>query len=146
MAVLDLDKVMRYDALRRLKVNSSIGSNYMRETESVIHGYIVMMWGAGNLDLVDSYVHEDYVADGKKVGREFVRRNLRRFRASFPDHTVEILSIVVDGDQGAAPVQHSGTHLRRVRWNGGNRPRNEHAGERVLSRTTWSNHFCNMGI
>jgi predicted ester cyclase len=55
-------------------------------------------------------VHEDYAADGRVVGREFVRRNMRRFRTGFPDHSVSILTLVASGDDVAVLFEHTGTH------------------------------------
>jgi predicted ester cyclase len=79
--------------------------------EVIVRRYIEEMWGEGRIELVDELVHEDYRPDGQTGGREFVRRNMRRFRTGFPDHTLRILSLVADGDRVAVLFEHSGTHL-----------------------------------
>lgn len=83
----------------------------MPDTESTVRGFIEEMWGTGNTDLVNTYVHQDYLVDGQPGGRDFVRRNMRRFRVGFPDYTVRVLAIVVDGDQAAVLFRLEGTHL-----------------------------------
>lgn len=84
----------------------------MRPAEAVVRVFKEEMWGTGNTDLVDVVVGEHYRADGQDVGREFVRRNMRRFRTGFPDHTIRILHLVADEEQGKVAVLcgHTGTH------------------------------------
>lgn len=77
--------------------------------ESVVRRFLEM-WVMGNTDLVEAVVHQDYAADGRVVGRDFVRRNIRRFRSGFPDHSVRILTLVASGDDVAVLIEHSGTH------------------------------------
>jgi predicted ester cyclase len=84
----------------------------MRTAESVVRVFIEEMWATGNTDLVDEVVDEHYVVDGQEGGREFVRRNMRRFRAGFPDLTVRVLHLVANEGQGtvAALFEAAGTH------------------------------------
>lgn len=84
----------------------------MRSAESVVRVFLAEMWGTGNTDLVDVVVGEHYRADGVEAGREFVRRNMRRFRAGFPDHTIRILRLDANEEAGEVAVlfEHSGTH------------------------------------
>lgn len=79
-------------------------------SESVVRRFLEEMWAKGNTDLIDVVVHEDYAADGRVVGREFVRRNMRRFRTGFPDHSVRILMLVASGDDVAVLFELTGTH------------------------------------
>jgi predicted ester cyclase len=82
----------------------------MHSSESVVRVFLEEMWAKGNTDLVDVVVDEHYRVDGEEGGREFVRRNMRRFRTGFPDHTVRILQLVSNEDQVAVLFEHSGTH------------------------------------
>jgi predicted ester cyclase len=82
----------------------------MRPAEAVVRIFLEEMWAKGNTDLIDVVVDENYRVDGEEGGREFVRRNMRRFRVGFPDHTVRILHLVADGDQVAVLFEHTGTH------------------------------------
>lgn len=79
-------------------------------SEFVVRRFLEEMWAKGNTDLIDVVVHEDCAADGRLVGREFVRRNMRRFRTGFPDHSVRILMLVASGDDVAVLFEHTGTH------------------------------------
>lgn len=85
----------------------------MRPSEEVVRIFIEEMWGTGNTGLVDEVVSEGYRPDGQPGGREFVRRNMRRFRTGFPDMTVRILRLVANEEQRevAALFEISGTHL-----------------------------------
>ncbi len=83
----------------------------MTTAESVVRVFVEEMWGTGNIDLVDAVVDEHYRPDGQAGGREFVRRNMRRFRTGFPDHAVRIIHLVASGDQVAVLFEHTGTHL-----------------------------------
>jgi predicted ester cyclase len=83
----------------------------MTEAESIVRRFLEDMWDKGNLKLVDQVVHENYQADGCLVGRDFVRRNIRRFRTGFPDHRIRILNLVASDYDVAALFEHSGTHL-----------------------------------
>lgn len=84
----------------------------MRTAEATVRIFIEEMWGTGNTDLVDVVVSEDYRPDGQPGGREFVRRNMRRFRTGFPDMTARILHLVADEVEGKVAVlfELSATH------------------------------------
>ena len=84
----------------------------MHTTESVVRTFLEEMWATGNTDLVETVVDEHYRVDGVEGGREFVRRNMRRFRTGFPDHTIRILHLVANEEQGEVAVlfEHAGTH------------------------------------
>lgn len=84
----------------------------MRSAESVVRIFIEEMWSTGKTDLVDVVVSEDYRPDGQPGGREFVRRNMRRFREGFPDMAVRVLHLVADEARGEVGVlfEVSGTH------------------------------------
>jgi predicted ester cyclase len=84
----------------------------MRSAEATVRIFVEEMWGTGNIDLVDLVVGEDYRPDGQPGGREFVRRNMRRFRTGFPDMTLRVLHLVADETQGTVAVlfELSGTH------------------------------------
>lgn len=83
----------------------------MTDAEAVIRVFLEEMWTKGDVGLVDHVVHPDYQPDGQEGGRDFVRRNMRRFRRGFPDHTIQVLHLVASGDDVAVMFEHSGTHL-----------------------------------
>lgn len=85
----------------------------MRSAEATVRIFIEQMWGTGNTDLVEEVVSEHYRPDGREGGREFVRRNMRRFRTGFPDYTIRILHLVANEEQRevAALFELTGTHL-----------------------------------
>lgn len=80
--------------------------------EATVRVFLEEMWATGNTDLVDDVVDEHYRADGHEGGREFVRRNMQRFRTGFPDHTIRILDLIANEAEGkvAVLIEHSGTH------------------------------------
>jgi predicted ester cyclase len=82
----------------------------MHTAESVVRLFIEEMWGKGNTDIVDVVVDEHYRADGTEVGRDFVRRNMGRYRTGFPDYTMRILHLVANEDQVAVLFECAGTH------------------------------------
>ena len=81
-----------------------------RGAEEVVRLYIEEMWGKRRLELVDELVDFEYRADGNPAGREFVRRNLARMHTAFPDLSVELIHLVVQGDRVAALFALAGTH------------------------------------
>ena len=81
-----------------------------RPPDEVVRLYIEEMWGKHRVELVDDLVDPEYRADGRIVGREFVRRNIARMHAAFPDLRLEIRHLVVQGDLVAALFTLSGTH------------------------------------
>jgi predicted ester cyclase len=84
----------------------------MRSAEATVRIFVEEMWGTGNTDLVDEVVSESYRPDGQDGGREFVRRNILRFRTGFPDMAVSIVHVVADETRGSVAVlfEVSGTH------------------------------------
>lgn len=84
----------------------------MRSAEETVRIFIEEMRGKGDTDLVDVVVSESYRPDGQQGGRDFVRRNMRRFRTGFPDMTIRIVHLVADESRGAVAVlfELAGTH------------------------------------
>jgi predicted ester cyclase len=78
--------------------------------------YIDEIWNEGALDVADEMFSPDYIAhmpaDPERErgrGPEVIKEYVRVFRAAFPDLTVELHALVVDGDEVAARGVVSGT-------------------------------------
>jgi predicted ester cyclase len=84
----------------------------MRSAEATVRMFVEEMWGKGKANLVDEVVSESYRPDGQQGGRDFIRRNMRRFRTGFPDMAVSIVHVVADETRGTVAVlfEVSGTH------------------------------------
>ncbi len=69
---------------------------------------------AGNLDIVDEVVAEDFVEHEQFPGippdKEGVRQFFRVFRAAFPDLHMEPHEMLVEGDLACARLTITGTH------------------------------------
>ena len=81
-----------------------------RSADEVVRLNIEEMWGKRRLELVDELVDEAYPADGHQAGPDFVRRNIARMHAAFPDFSVDVHHLVTDGDRVAALFTQGGTH------------------------------------
>jgi predicted ester cyclase len=68
------------------------------------------MWGKRRVELVDELVDPEYRADGNHAGRDFVRRNIARMHTAFPDLSLDLRHLVVQGDSVAALFSLKGTH------------------------------------
>ena len=65
----------------------------------------------GHLDLVDELLHENYVEHPEDVpGRHAWKNRIAMFRRAFPDLSVTIEEMVVDGDRVATRTTIRGTH------------------------------------
>jgi predicted ester cyclase len=80
------------------------------DAEAIVRRFIGEMWDGPRPELVDVVVHPDYRADGRVVGREFVRRNIARMHRGFSDLALEITHLVVEGDRVALMFEWVGTH------------------------------------
>ena len=69
---------------------------------------------AGNLEVIDELVAEDYVgqfnSDPPMHGREALRQGNAATQAAFPDLRIEVEDLVADGDRVAARYTSRGTH------------------------------------
>src|ERR1700737_4246060 len=65
----------------------------------------------GHLDLADELLHENYVEHPEDVpGRQAWKDRISMFRRAFPDLSVTIEEMVVDGDRVATRTTIRGTH------------------------------------
>ena len=65
----------------------------------------------GHFDLVDELLHENYVEHPEDVpGRQAWKDRIAMFRRAFPDLSVTIDEMVVDGDRVATRTTIRGTH------------------------------------
>ena len=65
----------------------------------------------GHLDLADELLHENYVEHPEDVpGRQAWKDRIAMFRRAFPDLSVTIDEMVVDGDRVATRTTIRGTH------------------------------------
>jgi steroid delta-isomerase-like uncharacterized protein len=67
----------------------------------------------GNLDAIDELVSPDYIEhddDSLAPGREGLKQHVSMIRRGFPDMTVKIEDMVIDGNRGAARTSIQATH------------------------------------
>ena len=83
--------------------------------KAIVRRFLAEVWNAGNLDLADQLVHPDYEVPGVGPGPDAVRRNVRTFRAAFPDLTWTVDDLIAEGDRVAARMTLRGTHLGTFR-------------------------------
>jgi steroid delta-isomerase-like uncharacterized protein len=83
--------------------------------KAIVRRFLVEAWNAGNLDLVEQLVHPDYEVPAVGRGPEAVRRNMRAFRAAFPDLTWTIDDLIAEGGRVAVRLTLRGTHLGAFR-------------------------------
>jgi steroid delta-isomerase-like uncharacterized protein len=69
---------------------------------------------AGNLDIIDELVADDFVEHeelpGLEPGKQGVKQFFQMYRAAFPDLRMEPHEVLADGDLVAARVTVTGTH------------------------------------
>ncbi|HEY7034464.1 MAG TPA: ester cyclase [Thermomicrobiales bacterium] len=87
----------------------------LEANKTVIRRFVAEVWNAGNLEIVDQLVHPDYEVPSVGRGPEAVKRNVRTFRAGFPDLTSTIDDLIAEGDRVAARLTLRGTHLGAFR-------------------------------
>ena len=88
----------------------------LREPVEIVREFVTQCWGAGDVSLVHSLVHPDYVVSGPLVGTDAVIANIRAYRTAFPDLTVDIVECIAQGDAVATLIRLQGTHLHT--WKG----------------------------
>ena len=80
-------------------------------SEEVMRGIFQQIVVEGNLDLADELLHENYVEHPEDVtGRQAWKDRIAMFRRAFPDLSVTIDEMVVDGDRVATRTTIRGTH------------------------------------
>jgi steroid delta-isomerase-like uncharacterized protein len=83
----------------------------MTTSEEVMRRIFQQIVVEGNLDLVDELLHENYVEHPEDVpGRQAWKDRIAMFRRAFPDLSVTIDEMVVDGDRVATRTTIRGTH------------------------------------
>lgn len=76
----------------------------------IVTAFVQDIWGRGELDLIDEWVHPEYRADGSAMGRNSVRKNVARFHAAFPDLSIELVELIDRDNRVAVLIEFSGTH------------------------------------
>ena len=80
-------------------------------SEEVIRRIFQQIVVEGHLGLVDELLHENYVEHPEDVpGRQAWKDRIAMFRRAFPDLSVTIDEMVVDGDRVATRTTIRGTH------------------------------------
>ncbi|MFB6361074.1 MAG: ester cyclase, partial [Halobacteriales archaeon] len=85
------------------------------DPRELLERHTAEVWNEGKLEKVDRYIAPDYVEHDPSVketvdGPAAYRRNVELFRSAFPDLSVTILDIVVEGDKIAMRQRWEGTH------------------------------------
>ncbi len=85
------------------------------DPRELLERHTAEVWNEGELEKVDRYIAPDYVEHDPSVketvdGPAAYRRNVELFRSAFPDLSVTILDVVVEGDKIAMRQRWEGTH------------------------------------
>jgi steroid delta-isomerase-like uncharacterized protein len=80
-------------------------------TSDLINRFIEEVWNSGEITILNELVDNEYIVNGKQVGRNWIAENVASFRTTFPDLTVTIQSMVSQDDRVAALMVLKGTHL-----------------------------------
>lgn len=91
------------------------GDHPAKASVDVVRGYLETVWNDGELDRASEFVTDDYAVEGVGTGPEAAARNAGAFRTAFPDLTIDVTDVVVDGDRVAVWMRLSGTHLGAFR-------------------------------
>jgi predicted ester cyclase len=83
--------------------------------KATVRRFLNEVWNGGNLSLTDQLVHPDYEVPGVGFGPEGVKRNVRTYRAAFPDLTWTVDDLIAEGDRVAVRLTLRGTHLGTFR-------------------------------
>ena len=59
---------------------------------AIIDAFVTDVWSNGKLGRIPELMHEDYAAEGRVVGLDWVRRNVTTYRNALPNLQVEILT------------------------------------------------------
>ena len=65
---------------------------------------------ASDPDALDTIVADDYVLNGRAVGRDALKHFMTFLRGAFPDDRTEILDLIAEGDRVVARLEAHGTH------------------------------------
>ncbi len=82
----------------------------------VILPFIDEVWNLGDFSNIDRYIHHQYAVDGKPVGVEWVRNNVRTLRRGFPDLIFDVDELIENTTGAALLLRLRGTHLGE--WRG----------------------------
>ena len=80
----------------------------MQTPVDVVRDFVFECWGKGQISLVHSLIHRDYVANGSPFGPEGVIANIQANRSAIPDLAMNIDECVAQNNSVAAMV--------RLRW------------------------------
>lgn len=94
-----------------------MSTNIIEENKKLIETYFFRVWNNGELDLLDTIIHEDYInhSPGGSVtpspGAAGLKPIVAAMRKGFPDLHYSIKDLVITGDRIVARVQMTGTLL-----------------------------------
>lgn len=82
----------------------------MYVNDQVVRAFLDEVWGRGRVAVAHRYIAPAYEVPGVGRGPSAVADNVRAFRAAFPDLSLEVENLLVDGNQVAVWMRLSGTH------------------------------------
>jgi len=81
---------------------------------ALIHRFYDDAWNCWNDDAVDELLSDEFVFRGslgdEAIGRDGFRAYRDKVRAAFPDFSIEVVEMVVDGDRAAVRLRFTGRH------------------------------------
>lgn len=83
------------------------------ENERIVRQFVESVVNEGDVDRIDEFVAEgvnDHTPLGEETGRDAMRETTESLRTSFPDFTVTLRDVLVDGDTVAVWMTQAGTH------------------------------------
>ena len=85
------------------------------ENKTLSRHVLEEVFNAGNLDVIDEIISEDYVHHDPAMpeeghGREHLKEFARMYRSAFPDIHIEVEDQIAEGDRVATRWRGTGTH------------------------------------
>jgi steroid delta-isomerase-like uncharacterized protein len=78
--------------------------------KTIIRRRVEEIWNQGDVAIADELIADDYLSDGRTIGREGYKQFVAGVRAAFPDLRFTLDDLVAEGDRVAVRYTARGTH------------------------------------
>ena len=78
--------------------------------KTIIRRRVEEIWNQGDLAIADELIADDYLSNGRTIGREGYKQFVAGVRAAFPDLRFTLDDLVAEGDRVAVRYTAQGTH------------------------------------
>jgi len=75
------------------------GAVSLEQNKAIVRRWIEEGFNKRDVKVVDDLFVEDFIVNGRKIGREGLKQNMNRHFAAFPDLHVMIAEIIAEGDK-----------------------------------------------